>query len=194
LLQKVVFLDRDGVINRDSPSYIKNLAEFIFIPGSLSAICKLSRYGYSVYVITNQSGIARNLIDLHELNNIHGYLIESVHKAGGHLGGIYYCPHHPDHRCNCRKPQPGLIYKAALDNCIDISSSIMIGDKYTDIECAKRAGCKCAYLVMTGIDKQQEIYTKKFPLEFCRNTGNLFQAVDIIIEENERQNQQHEYH
>lgn len=193
MLKKVVFLDRDGVINRDSLSYIKNLAEFIFIPGSLSAICKLSRYGYSVYVITNQSGIARNLIDLHELDKIHHYLIKSVHKAGGHLGGVYFCPHHPDHGCNCRKPQPGLIYKAAMDNCIDISSSIMIGDKYTDIECAKRAGCKGAYLVKSDIDKRRETSAKKWPLGFCRHTGNLFQAIDIIIEENESQNQYHEY-
>ncbi|MFO8083077.1 MAG: D-glycero-beta-D-manno-heptose 1,7-bisphosphate 7-phosphatase [Desulfobacterales bacterium] len=185
MLKKVVFLDRDGVINFDSLSYIKNLEEFIFIPGSLSAICKLSRYGYSVFVITNQSGIARKLIAKHELDKIHHYLIDSIHKAGGSLGGIYFCPHHPDQGCNCRKPRPGLIHQAAKENHIDIFSSIMIGDKYTDIECARRAGCKCAYFVMTGIEKNRKLKPKNLSRYFYRDVGTLFHAVDIIIAEDE---------
>ena len=126
---KAVFLDRDGVINRDSADYVKSLAEFSLIPGSVEAIAKLTQAGYEVFVITNQSGLARGIIDMAGLEEIHRYLKNAVREAGGEIRGVYFCPHHPDDGCDCRKPSPGLIRKAAEENGLDISKTVMIGDK-----------------------------------------------------------------
>jgi D-glycero-D-manno-heptose 1,7-bisphosphate phosphatase len=183
LLNKVVFLDRDGVINYDSLNYIKSLEEFIFIPGSLSAISKLSQQGYAVFIITNQSAIARKLADMTTINGIHQYLRESVHNAGGHIDGIYFCPHHPDQGCHCRKPRTGLIDQAIAEKDIDISSAVMVGDKLTDIECAKRAGCKRAFLVMTGIVNPLKKNKNDLSQNFYQSAKTLFHAVDLLIYE-----------
>lgn len=181
MLKKTVFLDRDGVINCDSAEYVKSLREFVFIPGSLPAICKLSRSGYAVFVVSNQSGLARGYIDSVGLEKIHQYLKKSVRNAGGEIQGIYFCPHHPDEGCECRKPRPGLIEKAASENDIDIPSTVMIGDKLTDIQCARNAGCKSAYWVPTGIgDRPDEDRMRAFG-DFCRRARNLYHAVDLLI-------------
>jgi D-glycero-D-manno-heptose 1,7-bisphosphate phosphatase len=188
LVKKVVFLDRDGVINYDSLNYIKNLDEFILIPGSLSAISKLSQEGYAIYVITNQSAIARKFADFATIRLIHQYLKESVHNAGGHIDGIYLCPHHPDEGCHCRKPRTGLIDQAAEENGIDIGSAVMVGDKFTDIECAKSAGCNRAYLVMTGIVNPLK-NSKNDPFrDFCQHAKTLFHAVDLLVYEDKTKN------
>jgi D-glycero-D-manno-heptose 1,7-bisphosphate phosphatase len=184
LLKKVVFLDRDGVINYDSLEYIKNLNEFIFIPGSISAIAKLSQQGYAIFVITNQSAIARKFTNITTINSIHHYLKKSVQNAGGHINGIYFCPHHPSQECNCRKPRTGLIDQAVAENLIDISSAVMVGDRFTDIECAKRAGCKRAYLVMTGIENPLKESKNDLFQDFYQNAKTLFHAVDLLIYEN----------
>jgi D-glycero-D-manno-heptose 1,7-bisphosphate phosphatase len=183
LLKKVVFLDRDGVINYDSLEYIKNLNEFILIPGSISAISKLSQQGYAVFVITNQSAIARKLADITIINDIHRYLKKSVQNAGGHINGIYFCPHHPSQGCSCRKPRTGLIDQAVVENCIDVGSAVMVGDKLTDIECAKRAGCKHAYLVMTGLVNPLKEDKNDLFQNFYQNAKTLFHAVDLLIYE-----------
>ncbi len=190
LLKKIVFLDRDGVINFDSAHYIKTVEEFKFIPGSLPAIAKLSRYGYLVFVISNQSGIARGLIRKRDLDKIHNHLLESVQRTGGKLEDVYFCPHHPDQGCDCRKPRPGLIHQAAREHHLDVRSSIMIGDKLTDIECAENAGCRQAYLVKTGIENQSRFAAEKFSPMFYRTAGTLFHAADIIIAEDETKTKQ----
>lgn len=183
MLKKVVFLDRDGVINYDSFNYIKNIDEFILIPGSLSAISKLSQKGYAVFVITNQSAIARKLADISTINNMHQYLRESVHNAGGHINGIYFCPHHPNDRCHCRKPSTGLIEQAVIENHIDIDSAVMVGDRLTDMECAKRAGCRHAYLVMTGLVNHFKVNQNELFPNFFQKAKTLFHAVDLLIYE-----------
>ena len=185
MLKKVVFLDRDGVINYDSFNYIKKLDEFILIPGSLSAISKLTRYGYSIFVVTNQSAIARKYASISIINGLHQYLMDCVHRAGGHIKGIYLCPHHPDEHCLCRKPFTGLIDQAVAENHIDIGSAVMVGDKITDIKCAKMAGCKNAYLVMTGL--ANPLFNNNIHLfeGFYQPAKTLFHAVDLIIYEDQ---------
>ena len=159
---KTVFLDRDGVINRDSPEYIKNRSEFEFLPASLDAIRLLSQNSYRIIVITNQSAVARKMISSEELHAIHRMMCEIVKNCGGEIREIFFCPHHPDENCDCRKPKPGMIYQAARKYDIDLSDSVMIGDSATDIECAKNAGCGQAILVKTGYrNDQEEILAKK---------------------------------
>jgi D-glycero-D-manno-heptose 1,7-bisphosphate phosphatase len=140
MLHKVVFLDRDGVINRDSPDYIKRLEEFEFLPGSLEALRRLTERGFTCMVITNQSAPARGLMTPEALAAIHRRLCADVATAGGRILDIFTCPHLPADGCSCRKPQPGLLYAAQRKYGIDFSSAAMIGDSAKDIECALNAG------------------------------------------------------
>ena len=112
LLKRVVFLDRDGVINQDSPDYIKNWAEFHFLPGSLTAIRNLTDKGFTPIVITNQSAVNRQLITAKRLADIHAKMIAAIRSRGGEIKDIFFCPHTPEESCNCRKPKPGLILEA----------------------------------------------------------------------------------
>ena len=150
-LSKVVFLDRDGVINRDSPDYVKSWSEFEFLPGSIEAIRNLTRSGFATILITNQSAVNRRLISHTELQTIHTRMQAALKRRDGHIRDIFFCPHQPDERCACRKPKPGLIHQAQSKYRIDLSQSFMVGDNAKDIECARNAGCACAILVQSGI-------------------------------------------
>lgn len=131
-----IILDRDGVINHDSHEYVKSLDEFILIPGSAQAIADLHKAGWPVFIITNQSGLERGLYDEATLANMHRYMYQEISALGGDIQAIYYCPHHPDTKCTCRKPNPGLFQQLALEHDIDLSRSFYVGDKITDIEVA----------------------------------------------------------
>jgi D-glycero-D-manno-heptose 1,7-bisphosphate phosphatase len=150
LLKKIVFLDRDGVINRDSPDYIKNWSEFEFLPGSISAIKHLTLNGFETIIITNQSAINRKVISRQDLDTIHTMMKSAVESEGGEIKDIFFCPHTPDDDCDCRKPEPGLIFQAQMRYGIDLSKAVMVGDSAKDIECARNAGCGHAVLVRTG--------------------------------------------
>ena len=147
---KVVFLDRDGVINRDSPAYIKNWTEFEFLPGSLAALQRLTAAGFTLIVLSNQSAVNRGLLSLETLLAMHRRLQAEVAAAGGCIVDIFFCPHRPEEGCPCRKPLPGLVRQACDKHGIDPSQAIMIGDSVKDIECARNAGCSQALLVKTG--------------------------------------------
>ncbi len=178
---KTVFLDRDGVINRDSSEYIKSRSEFEFLPESLDAIRLLSQNSHRVIVITNQSAVARNMISIEELHAIHRMMCEIISHHGGNIQDIFFCPHHPDEHCDCRKPKPGLILRAARKYNIDLAESVMIGDSATDIECARNAGCGQAILVKTGYkNDQEEILAKRgiLPDAVC---DDLMEAVKLML-------------
>ena len=151
MLKKVVFLDRDGTINRDSPGYIKSREEFEFLPGSLEAIKALTVNGYTIIVITNQSALPRQLISRDELEYIHSMMLQSVRSIGGEIKDIFFCPHMPDDDCDCRKPAPGLILEAQHKHSIDLADAVMVGDSYRDIGCGINAGCRKTVWVKTGI-------------------------------------------
>ena len=150
-LSKVVFLDRDGVINRDSADYIKSWREFEFLPGSIEAIRKLTACGFAIILITNQSAVNRRLISHSQLQEIHDRMTEAFKRRDGHIQDIFFCPHRPDEGCACRKPMPGLIKQAQARYRINLSHAFMVGDNAKDIECGRNAGCGCAILVQSGI-------------------------------------------
>jgi D-glycero-D-manno-heptose 1,7-bisphosphate phosphatase len=154
LLKKVVFLDRDGTINQDSADYIKGWREFVFLPRSIEALRDLTAAGFMIIVITNQSAIFRKLISPQELENIHSKMKTAVKSQGGKISDIFFCPHMPDDGCDCRKPEPGLIFQAQIKHDIDLSTAVMIGDSARDIECAHMAGCGRAILVKTGNSRE----------------------------------------
>lgn len=147
--KKIVILDRDGVINLDSPDYIKTAAEWIPIPGSIEAIARVSRAGYHVVIATNQSGLGRGLFDEDDLAQIHHKLRYMVEEAGGAIEGIYYCPHLPSDGCTCRKPATGLLSQIEQEMNSKLSDCWFIGDSEKDVEAARAYGCLPA-LVKTG--------------------------------------------
>ncbi|MBW1746407.1 MAG: HAD-IIIA family hydrolase [Deltaproteobacteria bacterium] len=138
------------VINRNSPDYIKSWAEFKFLPGSIDAIKLLNLNGFVVIIITNQSVINRNMVSLDGLEYIHSMMKSAFKSGGGEIKDIFYCPHIPEDRCDCRKPEPGLIHRAQKTYNIDLANSVMAGDSVKDIMCARNAGCGHSILVKTG--------------------------------------------
>ena len=181
LLQKVVFLDRDGTINYDSPDYIKSRFEFKFIHGSIEAIRQLTLSGFSSIVITNQSALARKLITPEELDFLHGMMKETVAASGGKITDIFFCPHMPDEGCDCRKPEPGLILRAQRQYNIDLTTAIVVGDSAKDIECARNAGCGKAVLVKSGKDQEAEKLLKTRRIVPDHVAENLYDAARWII-------------
>ncbi len=145
-----VFLDRDGVINRDSPDYITAWSKFDFLPGSLAAIAALTAADIAIIVVTNQSAVARGLMTPATLADMHRRLEHIVTHNGGRIQAILHCPHHPDDHCDCRKPKPGMLKQAQARYGLDLSQTIMIGDRASDIACGRAAGCGGTILVRSG--------------------------------------------
>lgn len=148
-VQRLVVLDRDGVINHDSDAFIKSPEEWRPIDGSLEAIRRLHRAGFTVCVATNQSGIGRELLDEAALAAIHAKMHEAVTAAGGRIDRIVHCPHLPGDGCDCRKPAPGLLRQLARHYRQELAGVPVIGDAARDLEAAERAGAR-PVLVLTG--------------------------------------------
>jgi len=151
-----VFLDRDGVINKDN-GYVSEIDDFEFLEGAIEACIALKEKGYLLVVVTNQSGIARGLFSEEQFHTLTEWMDWSMADRGVDLDGIYYCPHHSEAgigefkiECECRKPKPGMLNNAIDDLKIDIENSILVGDKVSDIQAGIAAGVKTNYLVRTG--------------------------------------------
>ncbi|MEM8816668.1 MAG: D-glycero-beta-D-manno-heptose 1,7-bisphosphate 7-phosphatase [Pseudomonadota bacterium] len=152
---RLVILDRDGVINRDSSNYVRSADEWIPLPGSLEAIAKLNAAGYTVGVASNQSGLARGYFDRRALRTMHRKLRRLLAAKGGRIARIEVCPHGPDDGCRCRKPKPGLIERFLKRYAVDPASVLVIGDSLRDLEAAHAAGTK-PVLVRTGNGRRTE--------------------------------------
>lgn len=137
---KLIILDRDGVINHNSDEHIKSPQEWVAIPGSLEAISRLCREGYRVVVITNQSGVSRGLFTLNTLNKIHQKMLDELHHSGGEISAIFFCPHHSDDQCQCRKPKPGMFFELSKRLKHSLKDVYAIGDSVRDLQAATAAG------------------------------------------------------
>jgi D-glycero-D-manno-heptose 1,7-bisphosphate phosphatase len=146
---KLVLIDRDGVLNEESPAYIKSPAEWIPIPGAAEAVARLNRAGVKVAVCTNQSVVGRGIIGADQLERIHARLHDELARAGAHLDAIFTCVHHPGAGCACRKPQPGMLREALRRFGASAVETPMIGDSVRDLEAATALGCP-RHLVRTG--------------------------------------------
>lgn len=149
-MNKAVFLDRDGVINENRSDYVKSIAEFRFLPSAAEAIRLLNEGGFLVVIVTNQSAVNRGLLSKGELENIHQFMLAELSKHGCRIDAIYYCPHTPDEKCSCRKPQPGLLKKAIADLSVDPQVSWLIGDSDADEEAARKAGMNAERIPTNG--------------------------------------------
>jgi D-glycero-D-manno-heptose 1,7-bisphosphate phosphatase len=150
---KLIVLDRDGVINYDSASYIKSPEEWRPIPGSLEAVARLNQEGFHVVVATNQSGIGRGLFDMAALNAIHAKMHQALAQAGARVDAIFFCPHAADDNCRCRKPKTGMLEDIAHRLNTSLAGVPMVGDSSRDLEAAAAVG-GAPLLVLTGNGKK----------------------------------------
>ncbi|MCP4747661.1 MAG: D-glycero-beta-D-manno-heptose 1,7-bisphosphate 7-phosphatase [Desulfobacteraceae bacterium] len=183
LKHKAVFLDRDGVINKDSDDYIKNWEEFEFLPGSLEALNHLARAKCKVIVITNQSIVNRALAPLEQLQRIHRKMRETIERTGGYIEDIFFCPHRPDEKCSCRKPKPGLIEQACRVHHIDPADAVMVGDNAKDIQCGQSAGCAYTVLVETGNGQSAKKELASKGIRPSVVVADLLHASELILNE-----------
>ena len=180
---KLVVLDRDGVINKDSPAYIKSPEDWVPIKGSLEAIARLSQAGYEIVIITNQSGVGRGLFSADTLAQIHVRMIDYVQQHGGQIQSVLFCPHHPDDGCDCRKPLAGLYQQLANRLNINFSGIYSVGDSIRDLVAAKAAGAR-PVLVKTGNGKKslKKITDNRYPdLDGTMVFDNLATFTDALL-------------
>jgi len=177
---KAVFLDRDGIICKDRDDYVKSWDEFVWIPGARKALKRLSGNHRMVIVITNQSAVGRGLASRLSVEDIHQRMMRGVRQAGGKIEKVYYCPHRPEDDCNCRKPKPGLLLKAAKDFALDLKSSYFVGDSLSDMEAGRHVGCTT---IMVKNDKKtgsvRNLLRDKTRPDYI--VSDLSEAVDLIL-------------
>ena len=182
-----VFLDRDGTLNEEI-GYVNHPSRFQVYPWAGAAVRELNRAGFASVVVTNQSGVARGYFDERLVQLLHEKLRAEISGGGADLDGIYYCPHHPEGKieeykrdCDCRKPSLGLIQCAARELNLDLSRSFLIGDRYLDIETARRAGLPCVF-VLTGYGLgEYEYHRHGWPHQPWRVAQDVLEAARAII-------------
>jgi len=168
-----VFLDRDGTICKDV-HYMTDESQFEILPKVAEAIRLLNEAGLKVIVVTNQSGIARGYFTEEDLQRIHRRMLNELLKKGAKIDAIYYCPHHPDDNCNCRKPKTGMLERAAKDFDLDLGRCFMVGDKKVDIETGRNAGC--ISILVPNLDTEPDA------IHYADYVANdLYEAADFII-------------
>lgn len=182
-LSKVVFLDKDGTLIENVP-YNVDPQRIKLAPGAVSGLQLLHRAGYKLFIITNQSGVARGYFPETALTSLEHHLRSLLESFGVPLNGFYYCPHHPDGvipaytmDCNCRKPQPGLFHQAAADYGVDLTQSWFIGDILHDVEAGRSAGCR-TILIDNGNETEWQLSVQRLPHHIVTD---LHQAAQVIL-------------
>lgn len=160
MMNNVIFLDRDGVINKKPPSgdYVRSWKEFELLPGAIEGLMFLTKHNYDIFIITNQPGIGRGMMTKDAVETIHMKFLDRCKKEGIVIKKIYYCPHSWEENCNCRKPKPGMLLTAAEENSLDLTKVLFIGDDERDKQAGDAAGCKT--IVMPADGNLFEIVTK----------------------------------
>jgi len=182
---KAIFLDRDGVINRDPGfgDYIKSWEEFDFLPGAIEAIKKLNKNNYEIFIISNQAGVGRGIYSQSSLDDVTKNMVREIESQGGYIRSINYCTHKPDEGCPCRKPKTGMIENATKGLDIDFKNTYFIGDTKLDIGAGKNMGCK-TILLLTGKVNPSDIKNLEYQPDFVKNS--LKEAVEWVLREGQR--------
>lgn len=152
---KAVFFDRDGVLNVDV-GYLYRIEDLVWVDGAREALAYLSKLGYKIFVVTNQSGVARGYYTIEDMNKLHAHMVSELEKCGAKVEKFYYCPHHKEGKvveyaidCDCRKPKPGMLLRAFAENDLEKEACFLIGDSKRDVEAAEAADIK-GYLFKGG--------------------------------------------
>ncbi|MFH1678536.1 MAG: HAD family hydrolase [Candidatus Omnitrophota bacterium] len=180
---KVVFLDRDGVVNKypGDTKYVTSWREFHFLPGAKKALERLTKSGYKIFVISNQAGVAKGIYSRETLEGITANMLQELSEAEVKVSGVYYCTHRDEDDCPCRKPKAGLLEKVIKEHNIPngiLRNSFFVGDTYRDIQAGRSAGCK-AILVFSGKEKPGNQTGWLFQPDFT--AADLLQAVNLIL-------------
>ena len=180
LLRRAVFLDRDGTISEEM-GYVNHIERFQIFPYAAEAIRHLNQADIAVVVITNQSGVARNIFPEALVHEVHKKMVAQLALGGAWIDAIYYCPHKTEDACECRKPNPGMLERAAREHGLDLAGSWVVGDRYADLEMAHTAGAR-GMLVMTGYGRgEYEYYRATWPRQPDALAANLSEAVRQIL-------------
>lgn len=180
-MHPAIFIDRDGVIIENRPTYVRSLSEISFFSQALQGLAQASSSPYKFVLVTNQAGVGKGLIPLEIAEEINRRVVAEVEKTGGRIDGVFMCPHKPEDGCNCRKPCPGLLLQAAQALSIDLSKSVIIGDSLTDLRAGRLAGVQRVALVRTGRGSQQAQAPEAIELQPFAVYENLAEAlVDLI--------------
>lgn len=176
---RAVFLDRDGVICKNRSDHVKSWEEFEFLPGAIDSLVTLARLELPIFVVTNQAVINRGMTTASSVEDIHRQMVSEISAHGGRIDDVLYCPHRPDEQCACRKPEPGLLLKAAQRWNIDLTQSYMVGDAATDILAGQQVGCR-TFIVLTGRGSQQLVPAFRLaqqPFTICRNLAGAAEQI-----------------
>lgn len=177
-----VFLDRDGVLIENRDDYVRDWSQVVFLPETISALQKFGNAGYSLVLVTNQSAVGRGLMTLGTANAINSRLVNVIKGMGGRLDAVYMCPHAPSDDCDCRKPRPGLFFRASRDMSLDLKSSWMIGDAWSDLLAGQEAGLRKLIILKTGRGTNQLQHPKPEELRDHFIADNLSMAFDLILQ------------
>ena len=180
---KIIFIDRDGVINKDpggwtEHNYVIRWEQFEFLPNSVKALKKLNGAGYDIVVISNQAGVGKGYYTEKELNQINGRMLEEIEKKGAQIRKAYYCVHQPSDNCDCRKPKTGLFRKAEKELSIKSAGSYFIGDVKTDVAGGRAMGLK-SILILSGKTLLEDMRTWEIKPDYIFD--DLSEAVDFIL-------------
>lgn len=178
--RRAVFLDRDGVICHNRADHVKSWNEFVFLRQAREAVARLATLDLAIVVVTNQAAINRRLVTENTVQEIHDRMCREITLVGGRIDGVYYCPHRPDEHCACRKPEPGMLLRAASDLSIGLRGSYMVGDAWSDIQAGLAVGC-VPYLVMTGRGGRQVPEAFREASGQARVVADLNEAVTAIL-------------
>ena len=181
-----LFLDRDGVIIENRAGYVRRLEDITFIPRAVDALVKIQAIPFKIVIVTNQSAIGRGIITTKIAEDINAKVQEHLLQLGGRVDAIYVCPHIPEDLCDCRKPHPGLILRAANELSIDLSHSFMIGDALDDVRAGQNAGIPNTILLLTGRGKEQILLPRPQDMKPFMVCDDLLTAVE--------QHQDHLFH
>jgi D-glycero-D-manno-heptose 1,7-bisphosphate phosphatase len=176
---RAIFLDRDGVICENRPDHVKNWNEFIFLPGVQKSLAALSRLDLPIIVITNQAVVGRGVVPASVVDDIHRRMVSEVETHGGHIDRVLYCPHRPEDRCTCRKPEAGMLLQVADEMDIDLARSYLVGDAATDLLAGQSVGCQL-FLVLTGRGLPQLVPSLRLVDRFTV-ISNLMEATAHIL-------------
>ena len=175
---QTIFLDRDGVINRNRArgDYVKTWQEFEFLPGALDAIARLTKAGYRLLVVTNQACIGKEIVSWTTIQEIHTRMMREVARAGGYLEAVLCCPHLEDAGCGCRKPAPGLLQRAHLELRVDLGQAILVGDSAKDVQTAAAVGIP-AIMVLSGLGQLADLGCEPLPLLVANDLAHATQLI-----------------
>jgi len=184
-----VFIDRDGTLSEEV-GYVNHLSRFHVYPWSAEAIRNLNLKGLKAIVVTNQAGVARGYFEESLIHEVHEKLRDELRQAGAYLDAIYYCPHHPSvgkppyqRECDCRKPKPGMLLRAANEFEIDMKRSFVIGDRYGDIELARNAGTQSIFVLSGYGLGEYEYQRQNWKVQPDWIAKNLLEAAEIILKQ-----------